>query len=497
MTSFATADAFAARDPGYTLLPFRFATLDDKQIVVNEAGEHHLLDREEFGLLVSHRLPRSSSAYLDLKAKHFLTDTGLHVPVSLLAVKYRTKRSFLAGFTKLHIFVVSLRCDHSCKYCQVSRVSVDHSRYDMTRETALLALECVFRSPSPSIKIEFQGGEPLLNFDLVRFIVEKAEERNIVEKRHLEFVLTTNLAFLTDEILDFLGKHSILVSTSLDGPAFIHNANRPRPGGDAYERTVKGIRLVRDRLGANSIAAVMTTSKLSLEHPIEIVDEYVSQGFRSIFLRPLSPYGFAARTQRNTGYDVESFLSFYKRALEHILSLNRAGVQLVESYSQILLSKILTPFATGYVDLQSPAGAGIGVAVYNYDGTVYASDEARMLAEMGDRAFVLGKLGEQRYEDMFDGPIVHALVDASIVESIPKCADCAYSTFCGADPIENHATQANMAGHRPTSSFCRRNMERIKHLLRLYHGADEHTRQILWSWVQRSPVDELLPVVPQ
>jgi His-Xaa-Ser system radical SAM maturase HxsB len=471
--------------------------LGGRRVLVNEAGEHHIIGREDFQLLVEHSLPAGSPTYYDLKAKHFLSDTGETLPVALLALKYRTKRSFLAGFTKLHIFVVTLRCDHSCKYCQVSRVSMDRSKFDMTRETGLLALDAVFRSPSPTLKIEFQGGEPLLNFDLIRFIIEEAERRNVIEGRDLQFVVTTNLAFISDEILSFLRDRRVLVSTSLDGPGFIHNANRPRPGGDAYERTIEGIRRARDVLGHDSVAAIMTTSRLSLDYPLEIVDEYVAQGFASIFLRPLSPYGFAARTHKRTGYEVERFLEFYKQALSYIIELNRRGTRIVESYSQLLLSKIVTPFPTGYVDLQSPSGAGIGAVVYNYDGGVYASDEARMLAEMGDSAFLLGRLQTNTYEEMFGGTVLRSLVEASIVESIPHCSDCAFQAYCGADPIENYATQGTLLGHRPTSSFCRRNMERIKHLLSLYHDGDDFTRRLFWSWVQRAPLDELLPAVPE
>jgi radical SAM protein with 4Fe4S-binding SPASM domain len=240
----------------------------------------------------------------------------------------------------------------------------------------------------------------------------------------------------------------------------------------------------------------MTTSKLSLQHPIEIVDEYAAQGFQSIFLRPLSPYGFAARTHRKTGYEVEAFLDFFRRALEHILELNRTGTRMVESYSQLLLTKMLTPFPTGYVDLQSPSGAGIGAVVFNYDGDVYASDEARMLAEMGDPTFRMGNLHQHSYAEMFGGPVIRALVEASIVESLPGCSDCALQAYCGSDPVENHATQGSLWGHRPTSSFCRRNMERIKHLLGLYYRGDAFTRKLLWSWVQRAPLEELLPRVP-
>jgi uncharacterized protein len=493
---FSEASEFEPQHHGYDLLPFKFLSLDSQRLIVNEVGEHHLISPEDFSQFVRGQLPRESSVYLDLKAKQFLADNGSRIPIALLALKYRTKRHFLAGFTKLHIFVVTLRCDTHCQYCQVSRVSANRSRYDMTVDSAMKALDCVFKSPAPALKIEFQGGEPLLNFDLIRVIVEEAKRRNETQRRRLQFVVTTNLALLTDEILDFCLAHEIAVSTSLDGPAFIHNTNRPRPGADAYERTVEGIHRVREALGPASIAATMTTTRLSLDHPLEIVDEYVAQGFRSIFLRPLSPYGFAAKTHKRTGYEVEAFLEFYRTALEHIITLNRNGVEMSEVYSQLLLTKMFTPFATGYVDLQSPAGAGIGAAVYNYDGDVYVSDEGRMLAEMGDRSFRLGNLSAHTYEEMFGGPLLRSLTEASVVESIPQCADCAFQSYCGADPVENYATQGTITGHRPSSAFCRRNMERIKHLLRTYYAGDDFTQQLFWSWIQRAPVDELLPSLP-
>jgi len=281
------------------------------------------------------------------------------------------------------------------------------------------------------------------------------------------------------------------LSTSLDGPAFLHNTNRPRPGRTSHALAIDGIQRARTALGHDRVAALMTTTRLSLDHPEAIVDEYVTRGFYFLVLRPLSPYGFAIRTQRQIGYDTEAFLTFYKRALAHILALNLEERFFVEGYAKLLLTKVLTPFATGHVDLQSPAGAGINVAVYNYDGDVYATDESRMLAEMGDRTFRLGNVHNDSYEAIFDGEVIHALVAASCVESLPGCADCAMQTYCGSDPIENYTTQGNIFGHRPTSAFCRRNMEILKHLLRLYHSNDE-VRQVFLSWVTGVPRQELL-----
>jgi radical SAM protein with 4Fe4S-binding SPASM domain len=239
----------------------------------------------------------------------------------------------------------------------------------------------------------------------------------------------------------------------------------------------------------------MTTTKLSLDYPRDIIDEYVRLGFDHILLRPISPYGFAVRTQLKTGYELEAFLTFYKTALDHIIQLNRRGLFFIECYAQLLLTKILTPFATGYVDLQSPAGAGISVVVYNYDGDVYATDEARMLAEMGDHSFRLGNVHSDSYDQIFGGEWLRTLVSASCVEALPGCADCAFQTYCGCDPVENYATQGDLFGHRPTSNFCGRNMEIIRHLLRLYHGGDDFIQRLFWSWIQNAPVSQLIPQV--
>jgi len=81
------------------------------------------------------------------------------------------------GFTKLHIFVVTLRCDHSCQYCQVSRQTADKTRYDMSLATAARSVELMVRSPAQTLTLEFQGGEPLLTFDVIRYIVPLAKKR--------------------------------------------------------------------------------------------------------------------------------------------------------------------------------------------------------------------------------------------------------------------------------------------------------------------------------
>jgi His-Xaa-Ser system radical SAM maturase HxsB len=494
---FYPAESYSASKAGYHLLPFRFLRLNSaKELLVNEVGEFVIATSGTAQTLIQKRLTPGSEAYSTFKAKQFIADDKSSTLLDLLATKYRTKYSFIDGFTKLHIFVITLRCDHSCHYCQVSRQTADKKTYDMSFETAEKSVELMMKSPARHITLELQGGEPLLAFDVIRHIVPLAKRQAESLRKELDIVVTTNLANATDDMLFYLRDENIKVSTSLDGPAFIHNANRPRPGNNSYALTIKNIERARKIVWASRVAALMTTTQLSLDHPTEIIDEYVRQGFHSIFLRPLSPYGFAVKTKRKTGYVLSNFLDFYVRGLAHILQINKNGYDLAEVYAKILLTKILTPYGTGFVDLQSPAGAGINVLVYNYDGDVYATDESRMLAEMGDHSFRLGNVQTHSHKDIFTGDPFINIVSASCNQSLPGCSDCALQPYCGSDPIFNHATQGDVIGHRPTSDFCRRNMEIIKHLFELISHQDSETMRIFFAWIQNSGLSDISKVAP-
>jgi His-Xaa-Ser system radical SAM maturase HxsB len=464
----------------YELLPFRFLRLDrGRYVATNAAGQHVVLSDATLRALVEHRLIPQAGDYRNLEARHFLSTSGRETHLELLAAQYRTRQSILPELAELHLFVVTLRCDHTCQYCQVSRVSEDRQAFDMSEATADRAIELVLRSPATELKIEFQGGESLLNFPLIRHIVLRSKAR--AAGRRLHFVVATNLSPLTDEMLDFFAEHRVFVSTSLDGPPVLHNRNRPRPGQDAHRRTIEGIERCRSRLGPDAVSALMTCTAESLSQPEAIIDEYAARGFREVFLRYISPYGFAVRSARKIGYETEQFLDFYRRGLAHILAVSQRGIRFREIYASILLRRILSSYPTGYVDLRSPTGAGLGAMVYNYDGDVYSADEGRMLAEMGDITFRLGNVHRDSWESIFRETSLLPTAHATMTEGIPGCCDCAFQPYCGSDPVFHHATQRDAVGHRPSSAFCRRNMEIMRHLIRLLED-DPAAAAVLRTW---------------
>lgn len=466
----------------YYLLPFRFETLHDKEILVNEVGDNLLMPIGTAEQIVNRCIAKNDELYKDLIAYFFISETPIPALIDNYAARLRTKKAFLDNFTALHIFVLTLRCNQNCIYCQASSRECLDSVYDMKKETMSKAIDLMFQSPSPVITMEFQGGEPTLLPELILFSIEKAEELNKSYQKNITYVLCTNSVNLTDEILDICSTYKILISTSLDGPEFLHNSNRGKT--DSYVRVINGIDKARKVLGEDRVSALMTASEDSIRYPKEIIDVYKNNGFHSIFLRALNPYGLASKYSDWNEY-YEHFIDFYKQSLDYIIELNKEGVYFIEEFTALILRKILTPFSIGFVDLQSPSGIINSVVVYNYDDYVYASDESRMLAEHNDYTFRLGSI-HGKYEDIFYGKKAQQIAQIWANETIAGCSDCAFQSYCGADPVRNYSTQGDMYGIRPTSSFCKKHKAIISHIFSLLIDRGEEVLPIFKRWINNS-----------
>lgn len=475
----------------YTILPHRFERLKYNYFVTNEIGEYLFLSNENFLKFVNHELTTDSKVYLDLKSKQIIVDDGHEKDViEMLATKFRTKKNFLTDFTSLHMVVTSLRCNSNCTYCQVSKKDLNDKSYDMSEATAKNVVDKIFNSPSKSIKIEFQGGEPLLNFKIVKYIIEKAEWKNLFHKKNLEFVICTNLTSITEEMLKWLKGHRVYISTSIDGPKHLHNVNRPHnETGNSYDLVVEKINLCRKYLGNDSVSALMTTTSYTINYFKEIIDNYIELGFDSVFLRSLNPYGFAKRDQHLLAYPMDEFVENYKKGLEYIIDINLNGKYFPEGFASILLTRILTPFSTGFVDLQSPAGIAISGVIYDYDGDVYVSDEGRMLASIGDKTFRIGNVNNNSYQEIFNNNSLHDLISKSIAECLPQCSMCAYLPYCGADPVRNYSEQGDIIGNRTLSDICKKNKSIISYLLSLLETKNKDIEKVFWSWVTRKSIE--------
>lgn len=462
----------------YNLLPFNFSRISGKEVLVNEAGDMLISPEGTVEQIVSGTLPKDD-LYKSLVSNFFIYEGEFPPLLDIYAEKLREKKRFLDNFTGLHIFVLTLCCNQNCVYCQASSQDEHMSGCTMSKETMKRSVDLMFSSPSPYLTMEFQGGEPSLVPELLEYGMSYATRLNQEQKRQLKFVLCTNCVNLTDRVLALCKEYDVLISTSLDGPSFLHNRNRGKV--DSYERVVAGIEKARSLLGKEKVSALMTTSNEGLNYPVEIVDEYVKLGFQSIFLRALNPYGLATDSVNWEEY-TQRFIMFYKRAFERILEINKAGTLFMEDFAAIVLRKMLTPYSTGFVDLQSPAGIINSVLVYNYDGYVYASDESRMLAEFKDFTFRLGSVNDN-YQDIVYGAKVRDIANVWCNECLAGCADCGIRAYCGADPVRNYSTQKDAYGYRPASLLCKKYKAIIEYLISLIIERENEVLPIFKRWL--------------
>lgn len=437
---------------------FRYRWVGDRVVVTNLEGEFLVLQPEEFKQFVEGTVARESELYRRLKQGNFIRGE-YNVPRAV--ERLRRRKSFLHHGPVLHLVVVTLRCNETCVYCHASRADMDAVRTDMTPEIAEKVVDVILRSPSPRLTIEFQGGEPLVNFPVVRHLIEYALARNERVGKELEFTMVTNLALMDEEKLAYLLDRRVQICTSIDGPEFLHDKQRKLPGLSAFRAAAYWIARINEAYKERGldptlyhVEALPTITRETLSHWKALVDTYVSLGCRALFLRPVDPFGFADKTGHRVGYPRHEYLEFYRRAVDYMLELNRQGVQILERYAAIFLTKILTGDDPNFLDIRSPAGPGVGALAYNYDGKVFTCDEGRMLHEMGDSAFLLGDVFSSTYRDLVTHETVRALTVASNLDAQPDCVDCAYNPYCGTVPAYNYKTQGSIFGRMRDSALC-------------------------------------------
>lgn len=336
--------------------------------------------------------------------------------------------------TSLHIIVATKRCNLHCIYCHASSTAeVPSKSLDLCSRTARRIVEFIFESPSDMIRIEFQGGESLLNFNTLREMVKYAREMNASERRQLEFSVVTNLTVLTKEHCEFFRDNNINISTSFDGLPNLHNHHRPMHGGrGSFLDWQNALIMLRDEgLSAPGILSVFSAE--SLPHYREIVDMFIHLGLTCININFVQPLGRASEHWDSLGVTPEEHLATYRQMLDYIFERFRNGDFIAERYLTMALHKLLVGKDVGFMDFRNPCGIAIGQMAYGVDGTIFTCDEGRSA-----NGYEIGNVWADSYAKVVNTPKVHRLLSESL-PNYPACSGCAYAPYCAICPVINHA----------------------------------------------------------
>lgn len=452
----------------WVVLPFKSDVIKNKRLVVNLLGHWDFLTTEEFKTFHAMKIQQQDPLWMRLKEKGLIVDDQ---NIKQVIQDFRNSHSHLFKDAGLHIAVVTTKCNQQCLYCQAKT----ETPQDMTFEVASRVLKYLTEVRTPSVTLEFQGGEPLLNWPVMKFLIEKVQEL-LFEGRKIHLTMVSNLNLLDDEKLSFLIKNNVEICTSFDGIEDIHDQNRVLLNGmGTYQDVLTKIKKVQS---FNKRCGLLPTiTKEMLKYPKELVDAYVALQQNEIPLRPVNCMGEAKDVWKDMGYSANEFMKFYQEAVEHMFVLNQQGIKIRERMMSLLLKQIVDHQDHGYVDCMNPCGAGRAVMTYMPDGGCYPCDESRMI---DPHMFRLGNILEEKYEDMIKKEKLLHILTAS-------CSDIwhygsVFSPWLGVCPMINYAQQQNLVLKTKCSSFQEIQQRQLRFIFNIL--ADDTQNSLLMNWIK-------------
>lgn len=143
------------------------------------------------------------------------------------------KKPEYAGIIKAMCLNISHMCNLRCEYCFADGGSYSGAMTNMSFEVAKNAVDFLIAKSGGrrNLEIDFFGGEPLLNFDVVKRTVAYARGLEKEKNKNFRFTITTNAMLLDDDAIDFFNKEMYNVVVSIDGRKSVHNSVRKTVAG--------------------------------------------------------------------------------------------------------------------------------------------------------------------------------------------------------------------------------------------------------------------------
>lgn len=175
------------------------------------------------------------------------------------------------------VLQVTQNCNMKCSYCVYSGgyKNRTHNNSNMTFDMAKKGIDFLIEHSSDleELLIAFYGGEPLLNFKLIKQCVEYIKEETL--GRTVHFNMTTNLTLLTSEIAEFLYENKFSILISMDGPEEIHDKNRVFANGEkgAHKKVIENIKYIKDTY-PDWISKIQVNVVVDQREDFKTVNEY-------------------------------------------------------------------------------------------------------------------------------------------------------------------------------------------------------------------------------
>ncbi len=219
-------------------------------------------------------------------------------------------------------------CNLACRYCFAEEGEYHGRRALMSFEVGKKALDFLIANSGSrhNLEVDFFGGEPLMNWQVVKDLVAYGREQEKIHDKHFRFTLTTNGVLMDDDVIDFCNREMSNVVLSIDGRKEVHDRMRPFPGGaGSYDLVLPKFReFVRKREQSSDSTYYVrgTYTRYNLDFSRDVLD-LVDKGFSKVSVEPVvagEDCDYAIREE-----DLPQIFSEYDRLAAEMVKRNREG----------------------------------------------------------------------------------------------------------------------------------------------------------------------------
>ncbi len=180
-------------------------------------------------------------------------------------------------------------CNLACKYCFAEEGEYHGRRALMSYEVGKKALDFLIASSGNrrNLEVDFFGGEPLMNWQVVKDLVAYGRQQEKLHDKHFRFTVTTNGVLLNDEIQEFINQEMDNVVLSLDGRREVNDAMRPfRNGKGSYDLIVPKFQKLADSRNQERYYVRGTFTRNNLDFSNDVL-HFADLGFKQMSIEPV------------------------------------------------------------------------------------------------------------------------------------------------------------------------------------------------------------------
>ena len=294
----------------------------------------------------------------------------------------------VASPIKSMCLIVAQDCNLRCEYCFAKKGDYGQGRMVMSLETGKKAIDFLMQKSAnrENLEIDFFGGEPLMNFEVMKQIVEYGREQEKLFGKHINFTVTTNGTLLNDERIKYINDNMYNVVLSVDGRKCVNDRMRRTPNGSgSYDMFIgKFKKLVAER-GDKEWYVRGTYTKYNLDFAEDVMSLY-DEGFEQISVEPvMAP---ASEPYALTEADLPRIFEEYDKLTDRIRAIRDSGKFI--NFFHFMLDLDQGPCA---IKRLKGCGCGNEYVAISTDGDIYPCHQF-----VGQEDYKMGSLNDGSFD---------------------------------------------------------------------------------------------------